>query len=700
MFGRVLAAIARYGGALLADPVGTGKTYIALAAAAAMNGSRATVCLVPASLREQWMEAAARTGVPIVPCSHERASRGWLAPHAGSLVLVDESHRLRNPATRAYRHVAPWLLGRRSLLLSATPVVNRLSDLAHQLRLTVRDDALAPHGIASICRLLEAGDGHPALGLVVLAAPAAAVARPHAIERVERLDQPDEAFEHLLHDTDRLRLSPDPAVAALIRCMLWRAAGSSPAAFAAGLRRYRRLLLHARDAERAGRRANRHSLTRLTAGLGDQLFMWELMPAAAGPLDLVSDDLPLLDALTARAASAVERDDIKLARLRGVLADGRGTLVFSVSRHTVRWLRDRLGPRVAWCTGERAGIGALPVPRRDVFAWFRAEGCGRRGSPIGRFAPLHLVSTDVAAEGFDLQGAGRVVHYDLPWTPMRLDQRRGRAVRAGSPHRDVEVVRFELPPVLEQRLRHADLLARKARLPGVVGLGEEGAAWRWRGELAAAYGGIAGERGVAAVAADPPGMLAGFTVHAWPDDGLQPAAAHVLWWDERSGWTEEPATLIEKLEIACASSPAGAPASAARRALQRVGGAVRERLRAVRRAAWDSPVPVPVARALLTQLDRLARTAARRRNAHALIQVQHAIAFAAGGHTAGEELEIERLARLSAFELAATLQRLPPPTVIPAALETRVTGVILFLGAATFQQCPPSTLSCSTSTAR
>src|SRR5688500_11656736 len=37
---RVLAAIARYGGALLADPVGTGKTYVALAAAAAVNGSR------------------------------------------------------------------------------------------------------------------------------------------------------------------------------------------------------------------------------------------------------------------------------------------------------------------------------------------------------------------------------------------------------------------------------------------------------------------------------------------------------------------------------------------------------------------------------------------------------------------------------------------------------------------------------------
>ena len=34
---RAVAAIRRYGGALLADPVGTGKTYVALAVAAALN---------------------------------------------------------------------------------------------------------------------------------------------------------------------------------------------------------------------------------------------------------------------------------------------------------------------------------------------------------------------------------------------------------------------------------------------------------------------------------------------------------------------------------------------------------------------------------------------------------------------------------------------------------------------------------------
>jgi hypothetical protein len=698
---RVLAAVMRYGGALVADPVGTGKTYVALAVASAMNGSRPTVCLVPAALREQWADAAGRTGVPIVPWSHERASRGLLPPHTGGLVVIDESHRLRNPATRAYAHVAPWLLGRRALLLSATPVVNRLHDLVHQLRLTVRDDALAAHGLASIGRLLEAGYGHPALGLVVLSTAGSAAPRPRAIEQVERLSEPAAAFDCLLGQMDRLALSPEAAVAALIRSMLWRAAGSSPAALAASLRRYRRLLLHARDAAGAGHPASRRALVQLTGGLGDQLLMWELLPGTGDVVDLVTDDLPLLDALAARAAALVDRDDAKLARLRTIFADGRPTLVFSVSRETVRWLRDRLGPRTAWCTGERAGIGPLRAARRGVFAWFRADApVRRRESPAGAFAPIHLVTTDVAAEGLDLQGAARVVHYDLPWTPMRLDQRRGRVLRAGSPHADVEIVRFEPPPALERRLRQSELLARKARLPGVVGLGESSAGWRWRSELGMTLDRIAPARGAAAVLADPAGVLAGLTLHAWPDDHPHPIAAHVLWWDEQSGWTEEPDTLVERLETARASTAAPIPAGSVRQALERIGGAARERLRALRRAAWECPLPGQAASALLARLDTLARSAARRRDPVALARVQRAMAFAAGGHTAGERLEVERLSRLREPELSAALARLPAATALPSAIQARVTGVILFLGAATFPRCQSSAPFCSISTAR
>ena len=54
-FRRALAALERYGGALLADPVGSGKTYVALAVGRPRcAGRRPTACLVPAALADQW----------------------------------------------------------------------------------------------------------------------------------------------------------------------------------------------------------------------------------------------------------------------------------------------------------------------------------------------------------------------------------------------------------------------------------------------------------------------------------------------------------------------------------------------------------------------------------------------------------------------------------------------------------------------
>ena len=69
-FRRVTAALRRYRGALLADPVGSGKTYVALAAAASLNPRGPTACLVPATLVQQWQAAAARVGANVQVTSH------------------------------------------------------------------------------------------------------------------------------------------------------------------------------------------------------------------------------------------------------------------------------------------------------------------------------------------------------------------------------------------------------------------------------------------------------------------------------------------------------------------------------------------------------------------------------------------------------------------------------------------------------
>jgi superfamily II DNA or RNA helicase len=88
---------------LLADGVGTGKTWVALAVARALDPGRTILVLAPAALLAQWREVAARAGVPIRLHSHETLSRGRLPGREAAVVVVDESHRFRTPLPGATR---------------------------------------------------------------------------------------------------------------------------------------------------------------------------------------------------------------------------------------------------------------------------------------------------------------------------------------------------------------------------------------------------------------------------------------------------------------------------------------------------------------------------------------------------------------------------------------------------------------------
>ena len=70
-----------------------------------------------------------------------------------------------------------------------------------------------------------------------------------------------------------------------------------------------------------------------------------------------------------------------------------------------------------------------------------------------------LVSTDAGGEGLNLQFCHAAFNYDIPWNPMRIEQRIGRVDRIGQTHavRAVnllfeETVEFRVREVLEERL--------------------------------------------------------------------------------------------------------------------------------------------------------------------------------------------------------------------------------------------------------
>ncbi len=664
----LLHAVRTHGAALCADQVGSGKTYIALAVAQAIS-PEAPVCFVPAALVPQWEATARRLDVPIVAWSHSRLSLGRLPTAAPPFVIVDESHHFRRPSIRRYRTLAPWLVGRRVLLLSATPVVNSSRDLYHQLHLAIHDDALADSGQASMRTAFAREAVPPVLGRFVVQRAGGAVG-PVRRERVETLDS---GAAGLLPALDALALSTSADIAALVRTGLLHAASSSASALLAVLRRYRALLLHAQDASAAGPTPGRRELRRLVGDADAQLVLWSLMTLARQEGELRIDDLPAVEALICEARDMADARDPKAARLGELLQDDVPTLVFVTARETLTYLRQQLPIRwLAWCCGNRAGIGGATLPRRDVLSWFRPEARPSRDLPG---APRTLLTTDVSAEGLDLQEAGRVVHYDLPWTDVGLEQRNGRAARRGSRRAEVEIIRFLPGAAFEARIHQHGILVRKAGLPSRNGIGPEARhRWRWRQEVAAAMSGPA-LCGHCAVEADQHGALAGITLER---DG-SPVVTEVLWREASGDWTDDP-SMVEARLLQGAHSRAASPPSPAelRELLESLLGPLRARLRGAAARHVGDPSPSPTVLRMAGRLRTLATRAARHRDPAMLATLERALAFCTAGHTAGEALLLDSLSLLDDQALLDRLPTLPEPPARPSALRPRVTGLIVF----------------------
>lgn len=176
----------RFGGCIIADSVGLGKTYEALAVIKYFELRNARVLvLAPKRLRENWtlwtrndvrnMLAADRFAFDVLnhtDLSREGGQSGDIdLSHINwanyDLVVIDESHNFRNrPAGKGEREsrcdkLLNAVVKTRVLMLSATPVNNRLNDLKNQIAFATEghDQALAGHGIVSIAGTIRIAQG-------------------------------------------------------------------------------------------------------------------------------------------------------------------------------------------------------------------------------------------------------------------------------------------------------------------------------------------------------------------------------------------------------------------------------------------------------------------------------------------------------------------------------------------------------------
>lgn len=133
----------RYGGIIIADVVGMGKTYVGTAIMKYFRDTERTKPLVicPPHLIDMWKKFMNQNGIHGKAVSRHKAGRdGFLDPYDHcDVVLIDESHNFRNSNTSSYRGLLSFLEekadGFKVILLSATPISNTVTDIKNQLKL-------------------------------------------------------------------------------------------------------------------------------------------------------------------------------------------------------------------------------------------------------------------------------------------------------------------------------------------------------------------------------------------------------------------------------------------------------------------------------------------------------------------------------------------------------------------------------------
>ena len=594
---RAKRILEHHNGVLVADEVGLGKTFLAgeLIREAALERRQRVLVVAPATLRDgPWRAFRSQHNLPFELVSFDDLAADFrlnpIERTAGTaklsadindyaMVVVDEAHNLRNPATQRSTSLRRLLAGspaKKLVLVTATPVNNSLWDLFWLLSYFLRNDAvLAEAGITSLRRRFADAMAMDPEALtpehLFDVIDATAVRRTRSfVKRFYPNDRlvidgaeapisfPTPRVRKVDYDLDRVlpgffdeigaALDPDAAagppadrgrgglslaryvpssyrldgqtesyeaqLAGLLRSMLLKRFESSPHAFAATCDKMAADCGQFRALVEAGHVATGEALAEWFATDSDDLDgIDRFFEHHASGLDPVSEydrqrlladvdaDRDLLASWADKARTVTRPEDPNLAALIEVLAEiaadaeaegigeadtrnRRKTLVFSYFFDTVDWITGHL--EAAAETDSR-----LAAYRGRIATWSRGE----RPETLWGFAPATtqppegaaedrydiLVTTDVLAEGVNLQQARHIVNYDLPWNPMRLVQRHGRIDRIGSAHREVFVhcvfpdARLDDLLGLEEHLRRkltqaAATVGVGAVLPGQTGV--------------------------------------------------------------------------------------------------------------------------------------------------------------------------------------------------------------------------------------
>lgn len=437
---------------LLDDPVGTGKTLVALAAAGLLlrdHKVKAILVVAPnANVADAWAKRAEwldlvtdrnkarvragqslwKAGTIRVATQRELKQKSKVVFSNGdSLVIVDEAHRgLQHDETEAFQLLSKAACGQRLLLVSATPFQIRGDGLACMLgvnrtviersqltRLLTDYSAALIHWLKTLRDVGGVEDGKSVRDALI------------RLERIEEAVGPKLKAHRLTRYRRKVMNTPEPKLPepVTIEPGQWGLA-YHVARVALELAgddgkgkddTTHRMLLSSGRAFRESGGGKR--LTDTLEAAGQQALAAELFTR----LGEVPYDHPKVQATVDAAL-----DQFK---------EGRHVLVFCIFKGTQRDLADELE---YW-------VGPDHVLRPE-------SASALKGHDLARFrtrgaSPLVIVARDNLSESIDLDGGHpALIHHDLSWNPARLDQRWGRIVRAGSGFKKPD---FQYVPLLD-----------------------------------------------------------------------------------------------------------------------------------------------------------------------------------------------------------------------------------------------------------
>jgi SNF2 family DNA or RNA helicase len=229
---------------------------------------------------------------------------------------------------------------------------------------------------------------------------------------------------------------------------------SSPAAFATTLEKHEKSLRSAKrktTTERPTIGILQRQIDKVEEEYGDDSAAEEAHEDAVDTATRLfrepsAEELALLKQMKAWAASAMAQTDSKVRELIRWLEktlrpnkkwSNNRVIIFTQYRASQNWLQQVLATE-GFAGGEHlmTMFGGMDSDKREaVKAAFQA-------SPD--VSPVRiLLATDAASEGLDLQNhCSRLIHYEIPWNPNRMEQRNGRIDRHGQKAKEVLVYHF------------------------------------------------------------------------------------------------------------------------------------------------------------------------------------------------------------------------------------------------------------------